>query len=157
MDSLTPNARATFLEALRETCNVTRAAEAAGVSRQTIYNWREKDPEFEAQVKAAKVKAVEALEDEAHRRAFEGIEEPIVSPRHGVIGYTRVYSDRLAEFLLKAHAPQKYRERTSLELTGKDGGPVQLDVAQREARLAQIVATAAARQRQAEEDGTDLA
>jgi hypothetical protein len=34
------------------------------------------------------------------------------------------YSDSLLMFLLKAHRPDKFRERQSIEHTGKDGGPI---------------------------------
>ncbi|WP_162148545.1 hypothetical protein [Asticcacaulis sp. AC402] len=34
------------------------------------------------------------------------------------VGAIRKYSDTLAIFLLKAHAPEKYRERSSLDLQG---------------------------------------
>ena len=37
-----------FLDALAETCNVSRACKAAGVGRMTVYEWREADPEFAA-------------------------------------------------------------------------------------------------------------
>lgn len=39
----------TYIEALTKTMGiVTQAAQAAGVTRATIYNWRKEDPEFDA-------------------------------------------------------------------------------------------------------------
>jgi DNA-binding XRE family transcriptional regulator len=35
-----------FLTALTEQGTVFHAAQAAGVSRQTVYHWRDEDPEF---------------------------------------------------------------------------------------------------------------
>lgn len=50
---------------------------AVGISRQTAYNWREDIPEFaDAWDKAMRV-GVSALEDEAHRRAFDGLDKPL--------------------------------------------------------------------------------
>ena len=47
---------------------------------------------------------VAALEDEAHRRAFDGHEETVWFQGQAV-GAVRKYSDSLAMFLLKTHRP----------------------------------------------------
>ena len=75
---LTPEKLTAFCAALAETCNVGKACAAVGISRQTAYEWRENDPEFEARWDQAKRVGVTALEDEAHRRAFDGVPEPVV-------------------------------------------------------------------------------
>lgn len=54
----------------------------------------------------------------------------------------RKYSDTLLAFALKAHAPGKYRDNASIELTGKDGGAVQFNDTEKAARIAAIVALA---------------
>lgn len=74
----TPERAAAFCAALAESCNVGRACRAVGMGRSTAYEWRESDEEFaESWDRAMKV-GVTALEDEAHRRAFEGVAEPVV-------------------------------------------------------------------------------
>jgi hypothetical protein len=106
-----------FLDKLRETCNVTRAANMADVSRSQVYLWREIDELFaEGWERALKVGA-EALEDEARRRAFEGVLEPVFHLGQEV-ATIRKYSDTLAIFLLKGALPDKYRENSKVELTG---------------------------------------
>lgn len=60
---------------------------------------------------------VSALEDEAHRRAFDGVDEPVFYKGEDC-GAVKKYSDTLAIFLLKAHAPEKYRERQDLTVKG---------------------------------------
>lgn len=141
---LTPEKLTAFCAALAETCNVGRACNAVGISRQTAYNWREDDAEF-AQAWARAVKAgLLALEDEAHRRAFEGVDEPVFH-KGDQCGSVRKYSDTLAIFLLKAHDPDKYRESSRMELTGANGGPVQISDAERAAKVAAILASAQAR------------
>lgn len=124
---LTPERLTAFCAALAETCNVGKACKAVGIARQTAYEWRSEIPFFaDAWDKAMKV-GVSALEDEAHRRAFEGIDEPIV--HQGVVMNTKkAYSDTLAIFLLKAHAPEKYRDNIRQEITGADGGPVKAQI-----------------------------
>ncbi len=124
---LTPEKLTAFCAALAETGIVAKACKAVGVSRQTAYEWRSEIPAFsEAWDKALNV-GITALEDEAHRRAFEGVDEGVY--HQGVLMDTqKKYSDTLAIFLLKAHKPEKYRENSRVELTGADGGPVQTQV-----------------------------
>ena len=62
------------------------------------------------------------------RRAFEGTDEPVYY-KGEECGSVRKYSDTLAIFLLKAHAPEKYRENIHAELTGAGGGPIALQAA----------------------------
>lgn len=114
---LTPEKLTAFIAALSETCNVGKACKAVGIARITAYKWRDDIPEFkEAWDKALKI-GISALEDEAHRRAFEGTEEPVhyLGKRVDTI---RKYSDTLAIFLLKAHAPDKYADRNKTEHSG---------------------------------------
>lgn len=75
---LTPEKLTAFCAALAETCNIGKACAAIGISRQTAYEWRDDDPDFAARWDQAKRVGVTALEDEAHRRAFDGVAEPVV-------------------------------------------------------------------------------
>lgn len=117
---LTPVEIEIFLEEIvKAGGNVSRACEKCKVTRSTIYSMREK-PEFEVRFQEAKERAVDALEDEAIRRAFEGVEEP-VGFYMGVSLETRTnYSDSLIQFLLKGARPFKYRERISTENVNMD-------------------------------------
>src|ERR1019366_8190200 len=99
----------------------------------------------------AKAKAVKAWEDEAVRRANEGVFEPNVyqgafvypvkgygvNPETGLQDAQRpIYgkkplgmmklSDRLLEFLLRGAKPETYREARTVELTGAGGGPIEI-------------------------------
>lgn len=87
-----------FLEILGTTCNITLAARGAGIDRVTAYNHYKALPEFASAWEDAKEAAVEILEAEAWQRA-------------------RKQSDTLMIFLLKAHKPDKYRERMELAQT----------------------------------------
>ena len=94
-----------FLQNLANTCNVSRSCRMAGVDRSDMYKLRKSDPYFaEAWSKALEM-GIEALEDEMHRRAFEG---ELITNQHGPY---RKYSDTLAIFLMKAHKPEKYSDR----------------------------------------------
>lgn len=113
----TPEKTIAFLAVLSETCNVGKACAGAGIGRTTAYEWREADPEFAAKWDAAMKVGVSALEDEAHRRAFEGNDEPVFH-QGAECGSVRKYSDTLAIFLLKSHAPEKYRDNHKIEHAG---------------------------------------
>lgn len=139
---LTPERLTAFCAALAETGIVAKACKAVDISRVTAYEWRNEIPEFaKAWDKALQV-GISALEDEAHRRAFEGTDEGVY--HQGVLVDTqKKYSDTLAIFLLKAHRPEKYRERSDVSITG--------DISLTE-RLAR-----GRKRAQRDDDGSDLA
>lgn len=116
----TPVRVAAFLAALGATGRVTQAAKAARVDRSTVYDWRRADPEFAKAWDEAEELGVGLLEDEAVRRAVEGVpgkvelvpvfrdgvevaRKPVVTVVH--------YSDTLLAMLLRAKRPALYRER----------------------------------------------
>lgn len=110
-----------FLDALIETGgNVTRAAELVNLPRKTLYAHRAKDKKFKEDWDRAVDKGVDVLEDEARRRAFEGVQEPVYQ-KGELKDYVTRYSDTLLIFLLKGHRA-KYKERH--EITGPDGQPL---------------------------------
>jgi len=115
---LTGVKKAGFLAVLAQCCNVGRACAAVQIDRTTAYVWRDRDADFAAAWDKALRVGVSALEDEAHRRAFDGVDEPVFH-KGDVCGAIRKYSDTLAIFLLKAHNPDKYRDNAKLELSGR--------------------------------------
>ena len=76
-----------FLATLKTSGNIAYSAKQAGVSRQTFYAARKGDPAFAAQFQDAMDEAVDGLR---------------------LAGWTRALttSDRLLEFMLRAHAPE---------------------------------------------------
>ena len=76
-------------------------------------NWLE-DRQFQAAVERARLMAIDVLEDEATRRAVEGVEEPVGWYKGEPGGYVRRYSDTLLIFRLKGELPQKYAERVQM-------------------------------------------
>ncbi len=103
-----------FLAAFRETGNVRLACEVAKVGRTSHYRWLEMHPAYREAFDLAKLQAADILEQEAYRRAVEGIEEPIGWYRGVAGGTVRRYSDVLLMFLLKGLLPERYRERRDL-------------------------------------------
>lgn len=110
-------AQTAFLEAFRILGNITYAAKQAGCSRNAIYGWQEQDEEFAAAFREAEIQALETLEREAWRRAVEGTPYERTSYWHGEpVGTDRKieYSDALLILLLRARAPEKYRDKVDL-------------------------------------------
>lgn len=115
-------ARDAFLTELALRGNVSDAAAAAGIARRTAYEWRDTDAAFADAWTEALETAIDAMEREAHRRAVEGVEKPLIGrvgkDQDGIITYVRDYSDSLMTLLLKAHRPDKYRERSDVQVSG---------------------------------------
>jgi hypothetical protein len=113
---LTKARRENFLKVLADTGSVTAAVAAAGTSRTRVYELRKTDTAFAAAWDEAEDIATDRLEDEARRRAVEGVAEPLVSAGKLVRGddgqpiMVRRYSDKLLLELLRAHRrPQRER------------------------------------------------
>jgi len=134
-----------FLEELRKTANTWAALTKVGVKRGTYYRARKLDPAFEQDCKDALEDSIDKLKLEARRRAFEGVEEPILY-KGQIVGFwvdqdgnqvrpgaggakfipimQRRFSDALLMFLLKAHKPGEFRENMRIEHTGAEGGDI---------------------------------
>jgi hypothetical protein len=96
--------RQAFIAALEKGLSVTGAAAAAGINRTLAYKWREALPAFAVAWDAAVQTAADLLEDEALRRAMEGVEKPVFY-RGQQIGAVRTYNDRLLALLLQRRRP----------------------------------------------------
>lgn len=123
----TPKTRAAFLEALKNTCNITKACELSNLGRTSAYEWRDDEPEFAAEWQKALDVAGDLLEEEAVRRAKEGTLKPVFQGGQ-LVGHIQEYSDTLMIFLLKGAKPKKYMDRLVQEVSGPAGGPIQAEV-----------------------------
>ncbi|HVZ39480.1 MAG TPA: hypothetical protein VHI13_09395 [Candidatus Kapabacteria bacterium] len=105
-----------FLEVLARSGNVTLACYAAETDRQNAYQLRNRDADFRELWDAALEMAADRLEEEAWRRALEGVERYVVSQGKIVMGpdgkplIEEQYSDMLLDRLLRAHRPEKFRD-----------------------------------------------
>ncbi|SFW16265.1 hypothetical protein [Chitinophaga sancti] len=118
-----------------EACgNITEACKKSKIARRTFYNWLdESKPDnkyFIDGFKAVSKMAIGVLEDEANRRAVKGVKKGIYYKGKRV-AWVQEYSDTLLIVLLKAHAPEKYKDRTSNEHSGPNGGPIPTEVTHR--------------------------
>lgn len=130
-----------FLSALAQLGIVGYACDAAEIDRKTAYNLRHADEAFAADWEQALEDSADLLEQEARRRAEQGVQRlkfhngavimvqaqsPEGMPLVGVDGQPIMvpyveheYSDTLAIFLLKGIRPDKYRERSDVRHSGK--------------------------------------
>jgi hypothetical protein len=93
-----------FIAAYACNGNISRSCQAAGVSREVYYNWREQDADFLERLAAAKEESIENLEAIARARAEES-------------------SDTLMIFLLKGLKPEMYRDTHRHEHANADAAP----------------------------------
>ncbi|MXV35856.1 MULTISPECIES: hypothetical protein [unclassified Saccharibacter] len=101
---------------------MSRYTKAAGLSRPGLYARRERDAEFAQEWDEAISTAIDTLEEEAWRRARDGVPEYLVTGKGLVLDkegnpiMQNRYSDSLLTTLLKAHRPERYRERSTVEM-----------------------------------------
>jgi len=110
--------RRRFIDRLANTANVSVACAHSRMSRGFAYKWREEDSDFAEDWNKALNMGLAAAEDELVRRAVAGVREPVYY-QGARIGTMKRYSDILLMFLLKAHNPEKYRERAEITHSGE--------------------------------------
>ncbi len=87
-----------------------QACSLAGCSRISVHHWKAEDKIFAQLYDEAMEISIEALEIEARRRAMDGTTKPVYY--QGMrCGSVQEYSDTLLILLMKAHKPDKYREK----------------------------------------------
>jgi mannose/cellobiose epimerase-like protein (N-acyl-D-glucosamine 2-epimerase family) len=123
----TPQKDGKFLATLAKTADVTVSAKAAGYSRRSVYEWRENDETWRENWEDAWHRGVDAMEEEARRRAIDGVNKAVYH-KGKIVGYEKVYSDNLLMFMLKARRPETFRDNSSVEHIGKGGAPLDFTV-----------------------------
>jgi hypothetical protein len=119
-----------FLHHLGITGSVSLAATRAGLDRRALYHRRDRDEAFAARWDEALNLGIDRLQDDAMRRALEGTPRGVW--RNGKqVGSVRQFDNRLLQFLLKAHRPDTYGDRSKA-----GASPLPFDLAQRLAAAA---------------------
>ena len=111
-----------FLESLAKTGRIMESCDAAGISHETLRNWR-KIPEFAEDYSDSELRYCDKIEREIERRAIEGWDEPVFGSKgkdegSGQIGEKRKFSDSLLLALTKSRNA-RYRDKVEAELTVK--------------------------------------
>ena len=116
--SINPEQFQILLEALGEGCGINTAAKVAGWTPATIYAWvrdGELDPENSMYRDVAKL--VRLYQGKATRSAYKALQA----------GHKKDW--RAAESFLKHTAREEFYQSKAVEVSGPNGGPVQLTVA----------------------------
>ena len=101
-----------FFQHLGRTGSVTLAAARAGLRRSTLYHLRKHHSGFAERWQEALDMGVERLQDDAMRRAIEGVDKPVWRAGKQV-GSVRHFDPRMVQFLLRAHKPDVYGDRAA--------------------------------------------
>ncbi|MGB5724782.1 MAG: hypothetical protein WBM39_10225 [Parasphingorhabdus sp.] len=91
-----------FLKGLATSSHVANSAKTAGVAVSTVYNWRNRDPEFLREWMRALAAGYELLEMDLLDRARNGVEKPIFHEGKQ-IATVKQYNDGIGVKLLLAH------------------------------------------------------
>lgn len=160
--SYTPEIAATICERLAAGESLRAICRDAGMPHErTVRRWVLDDVEgFSPQYARAREMGLDAMADEVLEISdtpVEGVrreesDDGYKEVREDMLGHRKLQVDT-RKWLLSKLAPKKYGERTAMELTGADGGPVQITDTERAAKIAAILATAQARK---EGDVSDL-
>lgn len=122
-----------FFDALETGLTIGEAAQAAGYSRRSIYDYASEDPIFYEKFESAKFDLIEKLEKEADRRAVEGVVDykSLKVTQNGKtiskIVQIRKYSDSLLQFRLRKLNPEGYRDNYKKDEIPDDFAYVTLD------------------------------
>jgi hypothetical protein len=121
-----------FLVAYACSGRIRRASADSGVDWRNHYNWIRDDPTYIAAFEYAKELAADFLEDEAIRRAVEGVQRGVYH-RGDKVGEETIYSDILLMFMLKGFRPEKYRDNGHLKVESEVNVNVSIEQRTREA------------------------
>lgn len=131
--------REVFLEELGKSGNVKIASKLSGVPRRTAQEWRQTDEAFakawEEAVEHGEREMAEAIEESLFRRAIDGYQVPVYF-KGLLVGHETRPDTPAAIAALKALKPEKYRERSSIDLNVIPNMPARLDAAEK--RLKQV-------------------
>ena len=112
-----------MLLAVRRHGSLSCAARAVGIGRRTVYGWKDDDDAFSLAIEEAQEGAIDALERSMYERAQAG--------------------DTIAAiFMMKGLRPKRWHDKARLEVSGPGGGPVPVQVDDKE--RAALLATAKA-------------
>jgi hypothetical protein len=120
-DTWTPEVQRAFIEWLADLGSVTEACRMVGRSTTGAYRLKRHPEagEFAAAWAAALAIAVGMVEDNAIDRAINGVEVPVLA--YGkTLATRRVHNDRLAMFMLRNHAPERYCEGGARAMSAVD-------------------------------------
>ena len=151
MKKFTPEVQELFLQILEDTASPKQAAQVCGISRRLAFEYKKNDLEFRRRWDQAIEVAMDALLDEAYRRACIGVDEPVIY--QGQLAMTRdphtgderpltirKHSDRLLEVMLKFRYGDQLAERLRVKVDDDTGLDAEALLKMPSSERAQLVA-----------------
>lgn len=127
-----------FLEVYKERGAVSESCKAVGLTYPQLNQLVNSRENFRKRYDEATEIAFDKIEQEAYRRAVDGVKKTIYY-KGEAIGEETVYSDRLLEALLRGFRRKNYGT-SQVEVSGRDGGAIEVSSA-REALAAKLGVT----------------
>lgn len=128
-----------------------------------VYRWIRDIPDFATEMNIARDMGADAIAEEAlsiadtpvigEETEYDGEKRKV--KRGDMLGHRKLQVETRLKLLAKWH-PKKYGDKTAMELTGADGGPVAISDTERAAKIASILAEAKARKEGYTGDVSDL-
>ena len=161
----TPEVQELFLQILEDTASPKQAAQVCGISRRLAFEYKQNDLEFRRRWEQAIEVAMDALLDEAYRRACIGVDEPVIY--QGQLAMTkdaatgedrpltvRKHSDRLLEVMLKFRYGDQLadRLRVKVEDTGLDADALLRMPSEERKALTELLAKYKSNRREEDDD-----
>lgn len=125
-NAILPTKDELFFDALAKTGQITHACDVAKLDRRNVYRKKESNAEFSERWDQALETYADALEAAAYRRAVEGTDKGVYY-LGDLVATEKQYSDSLLALMLKAKRRREYGDTSKLELTGANGGPVNVE------------------------------
>jgi hypothetical protein len=131
----TPDREDALLELIADGMSLVKASKEIGVGIATVFRWLDADPVFRDKYVKAKEAQAEKFADEIVAIADETEVASIVTPDGEVnlrLDATAVARNRLRvdarKWVASKLLPKKYGDRIQQEVTGADGGPVNMSL-----------------------------
>jgi hypothetical protein len=131
----------------REGKTDSQVAESVGLAKSTIRVWKEKDTEFKSSIKALKSEADDKVERALYERAL-GYSHQDVDIRTVSVGdgCSQIVQTPMVKhyppdptsmiFWLKNRRREAWRDKQDVEVSGKDGAPIEIELIVAARRLA---------------------
>jgi hypothetical protein len=101
-------ARARYLDAIEDGFGKSKASQLAGVDRSTAWRYESEHPDFAEEVQAAQDRCLDGIEHALYKAAMNG----------NVVA---------AQVILYNRRSDRWQDRRNVQVTGGDGGPVQIE------------------------------
>lgn len=131
----TPEVEEALLEAIAGGMSLVKACAALEIGAASVFRWLEADPLFRDKYAKAREAQAEKFADEIVAIADEAEVTSVVTPE-GVVDFkldaTAVARNRLRvdarKWVASKLLPKKYGDKVQQELTGADGGPINMSL-----------------------------